>query len=393
MRYRGLSTTIWALGLGSLFMDISSELVHSVLPLFMAGTLGASAALIGLVEGIAEATAAFTKVFSGALSDRLGRRKPLLLFGYSLAALTKPVFPLAHSIGWVMFARFTDRVGKGIRGAPRDALVADITAPEQRGAAYGLRQALDSVGALLGPLLAIGLLALWHDDLQLAMWVAVVPAFVTVLILWRFVQEPAQHELAGRAPPTWRDARRLPARFWGVSALGGVFTLARFSEAFLLLRGQDAGMSLTEVPAVLVAMNLVYALGAYPAGWLSDRFEARRLLFAGLAVLVASDLLLARAGSPAGVFAGALAWGLHMALTQGLFNKLVADTAPADLRGSAFGVFNLLSGVAVLLASVVAGALWSRVGPQATFFVGAGFAVVTGLGLLFAPRRRPTIAG
>jgi MFS family permease len=381
--WRTLPSTIWVLGLGSMFMDTSSELVHSVLPIFMATVLHSSMATIGLVEGVAEATAAVTKVFSGALSDWLGRRKPLLVLGYGLAALTKPVFPLATSIGWVFAARFVDRVGKGIRGAPRDALVADVTPEPRRGAAYGLRQALDSIGAFLGPLLAMALLMLWSGNLQRVMWAAVVPAFVTVALLLRCVREPEQHVADGtRARLHWRDATRLPLRFWGVVSLGGIFTLARFSEAFLVLRAQAAGLPVAEVPLVMIAMNLVYAGLAYPAGQASDRLQARTLLVVGLLALVAADAVLALAGTPAAVLAGASLWGLHMALTQGLFAKLVADASPAGLRGSAFGLFNLVSGVALLLASVIAGALWSRHGPQATFAAGAVFSSLAAAGLL-----------
>lgn len=392
--WRGLPPTIWVLGFGSMFMDISSELVHSVLPLFMATVLHSSMFTIGLVEGAAEAAAAITKVFSGALSDRLGRRKPLLLLGYGLAALTKPVFPLAPSIGWVFAARFVDRVGKGIRGAPRDALVADVTPPAQRGAAYGLRQALDSVGAFVGPLLAVALLAAFAGDLQVVMWAAVVPALVTVALLARYVREPEQlAEGLARPRLHWAEARRLPRRFWGVVALGGVFTLARFSEAFLVLRAQHVGMSIAQVPLVMIAMSAVYALLAFPAGHASDRLQPRTLLVAGLVALIAADMVLASAATPLAVYAGAALWGLHMALTQGLFAKLVADTAPAELRGSAFGLFNLVSGVSLLVASAVAGALWSAYGPEATFAAGAGFAALAAAGLLlYRARSVPPLA-
>lgn len=385
---RTLPAGIWALGFASLFMDMSSELVHALLPLYLVGTLGASVVLVGIIEGIAEATAAITKLFSGALSDHFRRRKPLVVLGYGLAALTKPVFPLASSIGWVMVARFIDRLGKGIRGAPRDALVADITPPQQRGAAYGLRQALDSVGAVIGPLLAIGLM-LWLDNaIASALWVAVVPAVITVLLLILFVREPETlaSTPAARPPLHWRDAQRLPAAYWRVLVLGGLFTLARFSEAFLVLRAQDTGFSLAWVPAVMMLMNGVYALGAYPAGALSDRLPARHLLTVGLLSLILADLLLAYSTGILLTLAGAGCWGLHMALTQGLLSKLIADQAPADLRGTAFGLFNLVSGIVLLLASVLAGWLWSRWGAPATFGAGALFAGLTLAGLLW---RRP----
>jgi MFS family permease len=377
-----LPAGIWALGLGSLFMDISSELIHSLLPAFMVTVLGASMVTIGLIEGVAEATAAVTKVFSGALSDYLGKRKFLLVLGYALGAFTKPIFPLAPSIGWVFTARFVDRVGKGIRGAPRDALVADLAPPALRGAAYGLRQALDSIGAFIGPLLAVAFMVWFADDIRSVMWIAVVPAFVAVALLVLYVREPPRAGAEARAPLTVADARRLPLRYWLVVLLGAVFTLARFSEAFLLLRAQDVGLALGYVPLVLVAMNVFYAALAYPAGMAADRVSQRTLLLVGLALLIVADLALASAASPPLVFVGAALWGAHMALTQGLLSKLVADTAPAELRGTAFGVFNLVSGGALLLASVIAGALWSAVGASATFLAGAAFAAVTAVGLL-----------
>ena len=365
-----------------MFMDISSEIVHSLLPVFMVTVLGASMVTVGIVEGIAEATAAITKVFSGALSDYLGKRKFLLVFGYTLAAFTKPVFPLATSIRWVLAARFVDRIGKGIRGAPRDALVADIAPPQLRGAAYGLRQALDSIGAFIGPLLAVVFMVCFANDIREVMWVAVVPAFITVVLLVLYVREPEHAGAAAKAPLTLADAKRLPLRYWLVVLLGAVFTLARFSEAFLVLRAQDVGLALAYVPIVMMVMNLFYAGFAYPFGVASDRISRRTLLLAGLALLIAADLVLAVATSPLLAFVGAALWGLHMACTQGLLAKLIADTAPAELRGTAFGIFNLVSGGALLLASVIAGTLWSVFGPSATFTAGAAFATLAAFGLL-----------
>jgi len=365
-------------------MDVSSELIHSLLPMFMVTTLGASMVAVGFIEGVAEATAAIAKVFSGALSDYLGRRKALVVFGYALGAFTKPIFPLAPSVAWVFAARFIDRVGKGIRGAPRDALVADIAPPHLRGAAFGLRQALDSLGALVGPLLAVLFMIRFANDLRRAMWFAALPAFVTVALLLFFVREPTREPGARSRPLRLQDARRLPLRFWLVVALGGVFTLARFSEAFLVLRAQDIGLPLTYVPAVMIVMNVLYAGAAYPAGAAADRWSARALLFLGLVLLIAADVVLALSTSPLAVFAGSALWGLHMAFTQGLFSKLVADTAPADLLGTGFGTFNLVSGLALLLASVIAGSLWNAFGAPATFLAGASFAAVAAFGLAAA---------
>jgi MFS family permease len=371
-------------------MDTSSELIHSLLPVFMVSVLGASMVTVGIIEGVAEATAAVMKVFSGALSDYLGKRKFLLVLGYALAAFTKPIFPLATSVSWVFTARFVDRVGKGIRGAPRDALVADITPPQMRGAAYGLRQALDSVGALIGPLLAVALMIWFANDIRKVMWVAVGPAFIAVALLLIYVREPERATADGpaKAPLTLADAKRLPLRYWLVVLVGAVFTLARFSEAFLVLRAQDVGLELGYVPIVMIVMNVFYAGAAYPSGAAADHVSQRTLLFLGLALLIAADLVLAFAASPLIVFAGAALWGLHMAFTQGLLSKLIADTAPAELLGTGFGIFNLASGCALLLASVIAGSLWSSLGASATFLAGAVFAAVAAIGLLAAVRHR-----
>jgi len=383
-----LPSGIWLLGIAALFMDASSELVHSLLPVFLASVLGASMLTIGIIEGVAEATVAITKVFSGALSDYLRHRKWIVITGYALAAFTKPMFPLAQSIGWVFSARFIDRFGKGIRGAPRDALIADITPPQLRGAAYGLRQTLDSLGAVFGPLLAVGFMIWLANDIRAVLWVAVLPAFIAVALLL-FLREP--EELAAGPPQArWSaaDAWLLPGRFWVIVALGAIFTLARFSEAFLILRAQDVGLALGQVPWVLVVMSLSYALFAYPAGAAADRLNQRLLLLTGIVPLVAADLILAAADTALPVFVGCALWGLHMAFTRGLFAKLVADTAPRHLRGTAFGIFNLASGVALLLASIIAGALWSAYGPAPTFWAGAGFATLAGFGVLVMDSRR-----
>ena len=385
---RAVPTAIWALGLGSLFMDASSELVHSLLPVFMVSVLGASMVTIGVVEGIAEATASITKIFSGAISDYFGKRKLLVVFGYGLGAVTKPMFPLASSVTWVFLGRFVDRIGKGIRGAPRDALVADITPPALRGTAYGLRQALDSVGAFVGPLLAVVLMQWFANDIRTVLWFGVVPAVIAVALLIVFVREPERHdsEAKERTRLTLATVKQLPRRYWLIVQLGAVFTLARFSEAFLVLRAQNLGLAIGYIPAVMIAMNVVYAGVAYPAGVAADRFGHRTLLTVGLAMLVIADLVLAGATAPAHAFLGTALWGLHMGLTQGLLSKLVANTAPATLRGTAFGVFNLVSGVALLLASIIAGALWSAVGPSGTFLAGAVFALLAMVGLGVAGR-------
>ena len=383
--YLAMPRGIWVLGFGSLLMDASSELVHSLMPIFMVSVLGTSIITVGVIEGIAEATAAITKVFSGAISDYFRKRKFLIVLGYGLGAITKPVFPLANTIQWVFAARIVDRIGKGIRGAPRDALIADLVPNEMRGAAYGLRQSLDSVGAFVGPLLAVAFMALLANDIKAVLWVAVVPAFLAVILLAVAVREP---EAAGMESGigkrlTLANAKRLSRNYWLIVALGGVFTLARFSEAFLILRAKDVGLSLVLVPVIMIVMNVIYSAFAYPAGILADRIHPRLLLVAGLGVLISADGVLAIATTPFAAFIGAGLWGLHMALTQGLLLKMVANASPEELRGTAFGLFNLASGAALLLASIIAGGLWSSYGPSATFLAGAGFATVAAVGLLF----------
>jgi MFS family permease len=378
---------VWALGLVSLCMDLSSETIHALLPLYMAGVLGASTTTIGVIEGVAEAIALVVKMFSGALSDWTRRRKPLVLAGYGLSAATKLIFPLATSLGWVVVGRFADRVGKGIRGAPRDALIADMTPADVRGASFGLRQALDTVGAIGGPLAAIGGMALFFGRFTSVFWIAVVPAALAVLLILFGVHERDVHDRGKpRAPLAWADAKRLPRDFWVVVAIAAVFTLARFSEAFLLLRAESVGFPAGDAPWVMVAMTVVYAASAYPAGSAADRGHGPHLLSAGLASLVVADLLLASASGAPLVLAGAALWGLHMGLTQGLLAALVAASAPADLRGSAFGVFNLASGSALLVASALAGLLWDAAGPQLTFYAGAAFTALAWIALLVRGR-------
>ena len=377
---------VWVLGFVSLLMDVSSEMIHSLLPLFMVTVLGASALTVGVVEGIAESTALLVKVFSGVLSDYLGKRKVLAIFGYALGALTKPVFAMASGVGMVLTARFLDRVGKGVRGAPRDALVAEITSAEIRGAAFGLRQSLDTVGAFLGPLLGVGLMLLWADNFRAVFWVAVIPGLLAVALLMFGVHEPEKAEAHKPANPISRqNLRRLGTAYWWVVGIGSVFTLARFSEAFLVLRAAQGGIPVALVPLVMVAMNLIYAASAYPFGKLSDGMSHIRLLAIGLAVLIAADLVLASNDHWTTVLLGVGLWGVHMGITQGLLARMVADATPADLRGTAYGFFNLMSGLAMLVASVLAGLLWDRLGAASTFYAGVVFCVIALLGLVRRP--------
>ncbi|MFZ3183626.1 MAG: MFS transporter [Pseudomonas sp.] len=384
----GIPRTVWVLGLISLFMDISSELVHGLLPVLLVGQLGASMLSLGLIEGAAEATALIVKVFSGSLSDYFGKRKGLLLLGYGLGALSKPLFPLAGSAQAILSARLLDRIGKGIRGAPRDALVADVTPPALRGAAFGLRQSLDSVGAFVGPLLAVGLMLLFSDNIQTVMWFAVLPALIAVALIVFGVHEPNKAVGHGhlRSPISRVSLRRFPPAFWRVALIGAVFTLARFSEAFLVLRAQQAGLAVTWLPLVMVLLALFYLLSAYPVGKCSDRIGRGGLLASGLGLLILADLLLAVDGSLLWVLLGVALWGLHLGFSQGLLAAMVADSAPAELRGTAFGLFNLLSGVAMLLASGLAGWLWQSFGAASCFYAGAGFAGLAWLLLITASR-------
>jgi MFS family permease len=378
-----LPGAVWALGLTSLFMDISSETIHSILPTFLVFGLGTSAVYLGVIEGVAEATACIVKVFSGVLSDYMGRRKPLALLGYGMAALTKPLFPLASSAGTIFLARFVDRIGKGIRGAPRDALVADVTPPDQRGAAFGLRQSLDTVGAFAGPILAMLLALAFAGELRTVLWVAVIPAFISVAVMWIGVREPSTVPQA-KGKGVNLNVRAMPLSFWIVCTVASVFMLSRFSEAFLVLVGTRAGLTPALTPLALVAMNLAYLLSAYPVGKLSDRMDKPQLLVFGCAILAVANCTLAFATTPVLLIVGALLWGLHMGFTEGVFAAMVANSAPKDLRGSAFGIFNLLRGLVLLAASVAAGVLWEEVGPQATFGFGGALAVATVVALWLA---------
>jgi MFS family permease len=377
-RWREIPRSVWALGMVSLFMDTSSEMIHALLPLYLVTALGASTLTVGIIEGIAEATASITKVFSGALSDYLGKRKWLAAAGYGLAALTKPIFPLATDIGWVAVARFIDRVGKGIRGAPRDALVADLTPADLRGTAFGLRQSLDTIGAVLGPLLAILFMAMLANNFRHVFWIAVIPAVISVVIITFFVREPTQAASSrpALAPLSRAELARLDARYWIAVGVAAIFTLARFSEAFLLLRAQSIGLDVTLAPVVMVVMNVIYTFASWPAGALSDRLGRYGVIVAGFVLLIVADLVLALGNGVTLVMIGVALWGLHMGLTQGTLSAVVADTAPEQLRGTGFGVFNLVTGLAQLVASVIAGALWGVFGPEGTFLAGAMFTAV-----------------
>lgn len=382
-----LPRTVWILGIVSLLMDLSSEIYHALLPAFLTITLGLPVAAMGALDGIAEATANIAKVVSGRLSDRNQRRKPWILLGYGMAALSKPLFPLAQGALPVLGARFVDRIGKGIRGAPRDAMLADETPPDLRGAAYGLRQALDTVGAFLAPLAAIGLMLAFANDIRAVFWVAVIPAALSFLFAWTMLREP-ERRIASDGHAKWGGWRSLDKQVRRLIALGFLFGLARFSESFLILKAMDVGLAATWSPMVLALFSLAYLVLAYPAGALSDRMDPKSLLLAGIAVLVAADLLLAQATALWVVLAGVALWGAHMALTQGIFARMIADAAPEHQRATSFGAFFFASGVSALLASLGAGLLWDRGGPAETFTIAAGIAALAGAMAWLMPERR-----
>lgn len=379
---------VWMLGAVSLFMDMSSELIHAILPVYLTTVLGLSVLAVGIIEGIAEATASMLKVVSGLVSDRFARRKPLALLGYGLAALTKPLFPLADTAFGVVAARFVDRVGKGIRGAPRDAIVADVTPAHLRDAAYGLRQALDTVGAFTGPLLAMLFLWLWAGDMRAVLWVAVVPAAIAVALLAIGVEEPSRVQAtASEELPRIRNLRNLPRAYWQLIALTALFSLARLSEAFLVLRADELRLGLVWMPLVMVVMSATYSLTAYPAGRWAARVGRQRMLGASLAALIAAQGVLAWLPGLPGLWAGVILWGLHMGLSQGGLSAAVAEHAPADLRATAFGIFHFATGLFQLAGGALAGWLWTRQGSPWAFAAGAGWATVAVL-LLMGMRPR-----
>ncbi|MDE3015438.1 MAG: MFS transporter [Pseudomonadota bacterium] len=381
--------SIWALGFVSLFMDCSSELIHSLLPVFMITTLSLSAVSLGIVEGVAEATALITRIFSGALSDWLGKRKLLALMGYGLAAASKPLFPLAHSMMTVLLARCIDRVGKGIRGAPRDALIGDLAPPDIRGACFGLRQSLDTIGAVIGPGLAILFMLLLADHIRAVLWIAAIPAFIAVMLLTAFVREPetAPKKHTGEKLRL-RDISRAGGAYWELVAAAAALTLARFSEAFLILKAQVDGLPVAWVPVTLVVMNIVYTLASYPTGKWSDRIGREAVLLMGIAFLLAADMVLGLGHNLWWLALGVSLWGLHMGFTQGLLAAMVTDTAPAHIRGTAYGVYNLACGIAMLAASVIAGEMWEQLSPAATFFTGAFFSAAALAGVGWAGNKR-----
>lgn len=368
-----IPATVWMVGFVSLLMDVSSEMINTLLPLYLAGGLGASALAIGFIEGISVAIATASKFLSGVLADFSRRAKPIAVLGYGLAALSRLIFPLATSVDLIVLARAMDRVGKGIRGAPRDAIVAAVTPQGMRGASFGLRKSLDTVGGFLGPLIAIAAMLLLAGDIVTVFWLAALPAGMAVAVLIFAVREPAESRAEIKNIPAFRfaDAFRLNPAIWTVICLAGVIMLARFSEAFLLLKSVEAGFSLTWVPVSIVIMHGVYGLCAYPVGKLSDTIGNTGLLLCSLVFLVVAHLTIAFSATVWEFVIGIVFWGLHMGFSQGLLGAMVADASPAGLRASAFGAFNLVTGIVLLIGNVAAGWLWQDLGSHAPFIAGA----------------------
>jgi MFS family permease len=375
---------VWILGITSLLNDTSSEMIHSVLPLFLVSILGTSIAQVGLIEGIAEAAASILKVFSGSISDYWQRRKGLTIFGYGLSTAVKPLFVVANSPLLVLLARLGDRIGKGIRVAPRDALVADSTNASNRGAAYGLRQSLDTVGAVLGPLIAFGLMGTAHG-FRFIFGVALIPGILAVVCLALGVREPDRpyFGLKRANPLNWMALQSLGSSYWSLAIAALLFNLGNSSEAFLLLKAKQVAIFDFQIPLVLVAMNVSYAFSAYPVGILSDRCDRKTLLLWGWVLNAVLYLGLAIARSPWQVWILVSGYGLYLGMTQGILLAMVADRVPEHLRGTAFGFLNLLVGVALLPASLLAGWLWQSVSPSAAFLAGSGFAAAAVCLLLF----------
>jgi len=369
--------TVWVLGFVSLLMDISSEMIHALLPLFMAGTLGASAIWIGLVEGIGEGTALIAKVFSGVVADRFGHKKRLVFAGYFLGVISKPVFALAGSMPVVLAARFFDRIGKGLRGAPRDAIVADVTDESIRGAAYGLRQSLDAAGAFVGPLLAALLLLLWTEELRSIFWIALIPG-AACLALILFGVEDNVTPTVNTKHIAWKDLKIVitPA-FVQLVILGTLFSLARFSNAFIVLRAADIGIEHAWIPMTVVLMNIAFSLSSYPFGKLADKLNPMKLLALGMVLLALANLLFAYAANYRILAAGIVLFGMHLGATQGIFSTIISEIAPSEVRATAFGIFNFFSGLALLASGLVAGSLWEYMGAQYCFGGGVVFALIT----------------
>jgi len=366
-----LPRNVWALSWVAFFNDTATEMGYWLLPQFLVGVLGASPMTFGLIEGAAETVSSFGRLLSGWLSDRLRRRKPLVAAGYTVANIVKPWLAVAASWGQVFWVRFTDRAAKGFRGAPRDALIADSVPQAQRGAAFGLRQAMDTAGAVLGPLGALALLPLFSGDVRKVFWLATIPGAVCILLVWFGVSEvrPAEHVGAVREPPlhpvNWNKSLVI------ILIAAGLFSLGNSSDLFLILRAQNLGVRAALAPGLGLLFNLVYTSLSWPAGKLSDQIPRRALVVLGYLIYGAVYLGFSLVRGPQFVWFLFAVYGMYYAMTEGVIRAWIADLVPSSSRGSVFGVFNWLVGVAALPASLVAGWLWRHYSPPAPFFVSA----------------------
>nr|WP_200892490.1 MFS transporter [Aliterella atlantica] len=391
-----LPRQVWVLGWVSLLMDIGSKMIQSVLPLFLVSMLGASLVTVGAIEGIAEVTAAGLKVGSGLISDRGGQhRKWSAVLGYGFSALMIPLYPIATSPGWILAARMGDRMGKGIRVAPRNALVADATPEHQRGAAYGLRYTLDTIGALLGPIVATILLAVSRQNTRLVFWAAMIPAFLAVgLLIWGIQAPPfAQPSSKSKASGLrWQSLQQLGVNYWHLVVVVCLFNLGNSSDAFLLLKAKDVGISFTAVPLVLTAIHAGSAVSAYPAGWLSDRLSRRNVFLVGLGLFALTYGGLAIARQPWQVWLLLGLYGLYQGITQGVLLAMVAATITPMSRGTAFSFLSLVAGFSLLLASLLAGWLWQQIGSWAAFGLGSASAIAAILYFIVFLHHYPSVA-
>ena len=381
---RRLPRQVAILGVISLLTAMSSAMVYGLLPVFLVKVLGASTASVGVIEGIAEAMMSLARIFSGRASDWMGRRKPLVLLGYAVSAVNKVMFPLAGTVSIVFAARVIDRIGKGLRDAPRDAFMTDVTPAKVRGSGFGLRLAFYTTGFVIGPLAAMEVMQLSGDNFRLVFWLAVIPAVLAIIILIFGITEHASTKFVPRPLLLRRSEFALfTGAFWWAIAVASLLSLARFSYAFLILKAYGIGVDAAYVPIVLVLMHLVYAAAAYPFGVLADHMDRRLQLGIGAAILIAADMVLATANVGWMAAIGAGLWGLQMAATQGLLSASVADAAPEELRGTAFGIYDMSVGLATFVASAAAGALWMVGGSPLAFGFSGLIAAAAILLLLF----------
>lgn len=376
----GLGRNVYALGAVSFFTDVSSEMIYPLLPVFLSTVLGANAGFIGAIEGAAESTAALLKLASGWWSDRIQKRKVFVVVGYTLASVVRPLIAAAQSATEVLFIRVSDRVGKGLRNSPRDALIADSVDPSLRGRAFGFRSAADNAGALLGPLIAFAILKWAGLSLRTVFWLSAIPGALAVAVAVFGVREVAQHTTVGKKAEL---AGGMGARFWAFLVVIFVFTLGNSTDAFLLLRAQQLGVPVALAPILWALLNGVKSISNVPGGALSDRIGRRPTLIAGWVVYAAIYFLFARASQSWHAWALFAGYGIFFGLTEGTELALIADVAPRDRRGAAYGWYYLAIGIGALPASLVFGALWDRFGAPFAFTIGAALALAAAVGMLF----------